>query len=50
VPFEQAGTDRRVPDVSRAERALGLRPTVTLEDGLRRTYDWYAEQLLGAIG
>jgi nucleoside-diphosphate-sugar epimerase len=50
VPFEQAGTDRRVPDVSRAERALGLRPTITLEDGLRRTYDWYAEQLLGAIG
>jgi nucleoside-diphosphate-sugar epimerase len=50
VPFEQAGTDRRVPEVSRAERALGLRPTVTLEDGLRRTYDWYAEQLLGTIG
>jgi nucleoside-diphosphate-sugar epimerase len=50
VPFEQAGTDRRVPDVSRAERALGLRPRVTLEEGLRRTYDWYAEQLLGAIG
>jgi len=50
VPFEQAGTDRRLPDVSRAERALGLSPTITLEEGLRRTYDWYARQLLGAIG
>ncbi len=50
VPFEQAGTDRRLPDVSRAERALGLSPTISLEEGLRRTYDWYARQLLGAIG
>jgi nucleoside-diphosphate-sugar epimerase len=39
-----------VPDVSRAERALGLAPQVSLEEGLRRTYAWYAEQLLGAIG
>jgi dTDP-glucose 4,6-dehydratase/UDP-glucose 4-epimerase len=50
VPFEQAGTDRRLPDVSGAERALGLSPRITLEEGLRRTYDWYAQQLLGAIG
>jgi nucleoside-diphosphate-sugar epimerase len=50
VPFEQAGTDRRLPDVSRAERSLGLRPAVTLEEGLRRTYAWYARQLLEAIG
>jgi UDP-glucose 4-epimerase len=44
VPFEQAGTERRLPDVSRAERALGLSPGITLEEGLRRTYDWYARQ------
>jgi dTDP-glucose 4,6-dehydratase/UDP-glucose 4-epimerase len=49
VPFEQAGTDRRLPDVSRAERVLGLRPNVTLEVGLRRTYDWYAPRLAEAI-
>jgi nucleoside-diphosphate-sugar epimerase len=48
VPFERSGTDRRLPDVSRAERALGLRPTVTLEEGLRRTYEWYAAALQGA--
>jgi UDP-glucose 4-epimerase len=45
VPFEQGGTDRRLPDVSNAERALGLSPKITLEEGLRRTYDWYAREL-----
>ena len=50
VPFERAGTDRRLPDVSRAERTLGLRPSVTLEEGLRRTYDWYAQRLIQSIG
>ena len=42
VPFPQAGTDRRLPDVSRAEAILELRPCVTLEEGLRTTYEWYA--------
>lgn len=48
--FEQAGTDRRLPDVSRARDVLGLRPSVTLEEGLRRTYDWYAQRLVQNIG
>ncbi len=50
VPFEQPGTDRRLPDVSRAEHVLGLRPSVTLEEGLQRTYDWYAPRLVETIG
>jgi len=50
VPFERGGTDRRLPDVSRAERVLGLRPSVTLEEGLRRTYNWYAQRLDQNIG
>jgi nucleoside-diphosphate-sugar epimerase len=50
MPFDQPGTDRRLPDVSRAERVLGLRPAVTLEEGLRRTYEWYTAALAGAIG
>jgi nucleoside-diphosphate-sugar epimerase len=44
LPFEGPGTNRRLPDVSRAERVLGLRPTVTLEEGLARTFDWYASR------
>ena len=45
VPFPHAGTDRRVPDVSRAEQILALRPRVTLEEGLRATYEWYATRI-----
>jgi dTDP-glucose 4,6-dehydratase/UDP-glucose 4-epimerase len=49
VPFEQGGTDRRLPDVRQAQLILGLRPTVMLEEGLRRTYDWYASRLVESI-
>lgn len=45
VPFAGEGTQRRLPDVSRAQERLGFRPTVTLRDGLERTYRWYAEAL-----
>ena len=31
---------RRVPDVSRCERILGVKATVELEDGLARTIAW----------
>lgn len=31
---------RRVPDVSKCERVLGVKATVDLEDGLRRTIEW----------
>ena len=38
---ERPGDIRRsVIDPARAERELGWRPEVTLEDGLRLTWDW----------
>ncbi len=40
VPFSRA-------DVSKAERLLGYRATVRLEEGLARTVQWYAGRLLG---
>ena len=36
-PLEQ----ERVADVERTHRLTGWRPAVTLEDGLRRTVQWY---------
>jgi dTDP-glucose 4,6-dehydratase/UDP-glucose 4-epimerase len=44
-PFAGEGTRRRLPDITRAREVLGFEPRVTLEDGLRRTYDWYAAAL-----
>ena len=47
VPYEEAyntnfeETRRRVPDVRKAERVLGFRAEVPLEEGLRKTVDWF---------
>jgi dTDP-glucose 4,6-dehydratase len=35
----------RRPDTGRAEKLLGWQPTVSSEEGLRRTLDWFREQL-----
>jgi UDP-glucose 4-epimerase len=37
-------TKRRVPDLSRAASVLGYRPSVALEDGLRRTLEWWRQE------
>jgi UDP-glucose 4-epimerase len=48
IPYDQAyggrheDTRRRMPDISKAG-ALGFRPTVQLEEGLKRTIDWAKE-------
>jgi UDP-glucose 4-epimerase len=50
IPYTQAygprfeETRRRVPDVSRARQLLGFEAQVPLEDGLRRTIEWFRSQ------
>ncbi|MDX6698821.1 MAG: GDP-L-fucose synthase [Solirubrobacteraceae bacterium] len=39
------GQPRRVLDTSRAERSFGFRASTALEDGLRRTIDWYRSEV-----
>jgi nucleoside-diphosphate-sugar epimerase len=35
------GVVSRALDISRAKRLLGWEPKISLEDGLRRTVEWY---------
>lgn len=44
VPWDFPDVELRIPDVRKAERLLGVRARVDLEDGIQRTIDWYREQ------
>jgi dTDP-glucose 4,6-dehydratase/UDP-glucuronate decarboxylase len=35
--------NRRCPDISKAQREIGYDPSISLEEGLRRTLIWYSE-------
>lgn len=41
VEWRFPDVELRIPDVRKAERLLGFRAAVDLEDGLMRTIDWY---------
>jgi dTDP-glucose 4,6-dehydratase len=47
VPGARAA--RYVPDVTRAERELGLRPAISLAEGVRRTAEWYRSECPAVI-
>jgi UDP-glucose 4-epimerase len=40
-PVTEGSPERRRPDVSRATSAVGYEALLPLEEGVRRTYDWY---------
>lgn len=50
VPWDFPDVELRIPDVRKAERLLGFRAHVDLEDGLERTIAWYREKLAAAGG
>ncbi|MFQ6085483.1 MAG: UDP-glucuronic acid decarboxylase family protein [Candidatus Bathyarchaeia archaeon] len=41
IPQREDEPPRRLPDVSKAKRLLGWKPEVNLEEGLRKTIDWF---------
>lgn len=45
VEWDYPDVELRIPDVKKAERLLGFRARVDLEDGLTRTIRWYREKL-----
>ena len=40
--FKNSGTKRRVPDITKICK-LGYNPTISLQVGLKKTYDWYSK-------
>ena len=42
---EMQDVELRVPDVAKAKKLLGYTPKIDLEEGLRRTIDWYRDNL-----
>ena len=46
-PSKPDGQPRRCLDVSRAKQQIGFVAGTSLEDGLRKTIDWYESQNRG---
>ena len=44
LPASPGSVKRRCPDLSKANQLLGYRPAVCLDDGLERTFEWYATE------
>jgi nucleoside-diphosphate-sugar epimerase len=40
-PKNYADVELRIPSVEKAKQILGYRPTVDLDEGIRRTAEWY---------
>jgi nucleoside-diphosphate-sugar epimerase len=44
-PLPQDDPKQRCPDISKAKRLLGWEPKVNLDDGLRRTLEFFRKQV-----
>ena len=43
-PLPPDDPQRRCPNISKAKKLLGWSPTVTLEEGLEKTIDWFKQR------
>ncbi|MDQ0482690.1 NAD-dependent epimerase/dehydratase family protein [Guptibacillus hwajinpoensis] len=56
IPYEKAlgkgyeDTPHRVPNITKAKELLAFQPNVSLDEGLKRTIDWYEIQLIEREG
>jgi UDP-glucose 4-epimerase len=44
LPGNYQDVRKRIPDITKAQRLLGFRATVSLEEGLRHTVDWHRQR------
>lgn len=44
-PERQGDVKHSLADISKAKRLLGYEPGITVEEGLRKTFDWYRKEL-----
>jgi UDP-glucuronate decarboxylase len=49
-PLPQDDPQQRQPDITRARQMLGWNPSVTLDEGLRRTIDYFDRRLAASTG
>lgn len=49
-PSVPGSPQRRCPDMTRTISLIGYTPTVSLEEGIRRTYDWYSRNVFEGDG
>lgn len=45
VEWNKADVELRIPNIEKARRVLGFEPRVNLEDGLKRTIEWYRSRM-----
>ena len=46
APAPAGSVARRCPDLTKLRKLTGFEPAVPLEEGVRRTFDWYRENWL----
>jgi UDP-glucuronate decarboxylase len=45
VPKSYVDVELRIPDIEKAKKILGYKPKIDLDEGIKRTSDWYREKL-----
>jgi dTDP-glucose 4,6-dehydratase len=48
-PLPEDDPKRRCPDISRAREVLGWEPRVPAREGLKKTFEWFAEQRMSGV-
>ncbi|CAN5622826.1 SDR family oxidoreductase [soil metagenome] len=45
IPKNYVDVELRIPSIEKAERILGFKPLVDLNEGIKRTFDWYKNNI-----